>query len=127
MLRKTSHIILVLFLLVSTIGPTLSMHYCGGKLISTSLTPIHNLNCQKDCAQSCCANKTIHFEIKDDYVAPVQLKHKPLVISDVLFSVLATNYLFVVNDEKRDWTFPSYILSSPPIQTRLALFQTYIC
>ena len=77
MLRKISHIVLALFLLVSTTGITISMHYCGGKYVSTSINEEAKSCC--DGTGGCCENKTLHFEVKDDYVNAVQIENSKIV------------------------------------------------
>jgi len=125
MLRKIAHIILALFLLVSTTGVTLSMHYCGGKLVSTSINKEAKTCC--DGTGGCCENKTVHFEVEDDYVSPVQVTNIQTVELDILFPILfVLNFELSIDEEIEQVAF--YNSSSPPtIQTRLALLQTYLC
>lgn len=125
MLRKISHIILAFFLLVSTTGVTLSMHYCGGELVSTSINKEAKTCC--DGTGGCCENKTVHFEVEDDYVSPVQVTNIQTVELDFLFSILfVLNFDLSIDEEIEQVAF--YDSSPPPtIQTRLALLQTYLC
>ncbi len=124
MFRKIAHIVLSVFLMVATIGITFSMHYCGGELISTSI----NTEAESCCDDGgCCENKTLHFEVEDDYVSTVQVKNVETVELDILFPIL-----FVLNFElldEEDKAIEAFSDSSPPptIQTRLALLQTYLC
>ncbi len=125
MLRKISYIVLAIFLLVSTIGITISMHYCGGKFVSLSITTQAKSCCDTDCG--CCENKTLHFENQDDYVSPIIVQANTIVELDVLFPIL-----FVINTElipTEDKTKVVFHDSSPPpkIQARLSLLQTYLC
>jgi len=125
MLKKITHIILALFLLVSTTGITFSMHYCGGKLVSASINKEAKSCC--DDARGCCENKTLHFEVKDDYVCQVQIDNLKTVELDVLFPILfVVNFELLPEAEKATVVF--YDTSPPPtIQTRLAFLQTYLC
>jgi hypothetical protein len=125
MLRKTTQIILTLFLMVATTGITCSMHYCGGELVYISIN-----NDTKSCCDSsggCCENKTLQFVVEDDYVIPVQIENSRIVELNLLFSVLfVSNFnLFPEGDE----AFKAYDDHSPPptTQTRLSLLQTYLC
>ena len=114
-----------MFLLISTTGVTFSMHYCGGKLVSASIN-----NGAKSCCDGtggCCENKTLHFEVEDDFVSPVQVESNKIVELDVLFPIL-----FVLNLElllEDDVAFEVFYDNSPlpAIQTRLALLQAYLC
>lgn len=125
MLRKISHIIFALFLLVSTAGVTLSMHYCGGELVSTSINKEAKSCCDE--MGGCCENKTVHFEVEDDYVSPVQVNNVQTVELDILFPILfVLNFDLSIDEEIEQVAF--YDSSPPPtIQTRLALLQTYLC
>ena len=124
MFRKITHIILALFLTISTTGITFSMHYCGGELIYTSINKEAKSCC--DGSGGCCENKTLHFEVKDDFVSPIQVEKIKTVELDVLFPMLFVFNFELLNEEVKvndDW----YDSSPPPtIQTRLALLQTYL-
>ena len=124
MFRKIIHIVLSVFLMVATTGITFSMHYCGGKYVSTSINKEAKSCC--DGTGGCCENKTVHLEVKDDYVSPIQIDNTKIVELDVLFPILfALNFeLFPELNE----TFEVYTDTSPPptIQTRLSLLQTYL-
>ncbi len=65
MLRKISHIILALLVLVTTMGMTVSAHYCGGELKSIQLLS-ESENC---CGDSCpnCQNEIIKVDIGEDF------------------------------------------------------------
>lgn len=125
MLRKITNIVLALFLLVSTTGITISMHYCGGKYVSSSINKEAKSCC--DGSGGCCENKTLHFEVKDDYVTVAQIENSKIVELDILFPILfALNLEFLPLEENYEVTF--YDLSPPPkIQKRLSILQTYLC
>ncbi|MGZ2371503.1 HYC_CC_PP family protein [Ancylomarina sp. YFZ004] len=65
MLKKISHIILALLVLVTTMGMTVSAHSCSGELKSIQLLSEAE-NC---CGDSCpnCQNDIIKVEIEDDF------------------------------------------------------------
>ena len=125
MFRKITHIILSVFLMVSTTGITLSMHYCGGKWVSTSINKEAKSCC--DGTDGCCENKTLHFEVKDDFVSPIQVENIKTVELDVLFPILFVLNFELYNEEaKADDAF--YNSSLPQkVQARLALLQKYLC
>jgi hypothetical protein len=64
MLKRISYLLLALLILVSTVGITVSRHYCGNTLKSVSiiLTP-------KPCCDMplCCHDETLFLKIKDDF------------------------------------------------------------
>lgn len=125
MFRKLKHIVLSLFLMVSTSGITFSMHYCGGKFVSASINKEAKSCC--DSTNGCCENKTLHFEVKDDYVGPIQIDNPKIVELDVFFPLLLALNFELVSEENE--SFEVYSDSSPPptIQKRLSLLQTYLC
>jgi hypothetical protein len=101
------------------------MHYCGGKYVSTSINKEAKSCC--DGTGGCCENKTLHFEVEDDYVSPIVVENNTIVELDVLFPIL-----FVLNFELFSTANKATVAfndsSSPPkIQTRLSLLQTYLC
>ncbi len=69
MLKKISHIILSLLVLVTTMGMTVSAHSCGGELKSIQLLSEAE-NC---CGDSCpnCENEIIKVEIEDDFTIQI--------------------------------------------------------
>ena len=66
MIRKAGHIILVVMLLVSTAGITVSRHYCGGNLSSVSIMTEPVSCCDME---GCCHNETQTYQIDDDFTA----------------------------------------------------------
>ncbi len=124
MFRKTIHIVLSVFLMVATTGVTFSMHYCGGNYVSTSINK-EAASCCDD--EDCCKNETVHIEVEDDYVSPIQIDNTKVVELDVLFPILFALHFELFPEEKE--TFEVYSDTSPPptIQTRLSLLQIYLC
>lgn len=125
MQRIITHIILTLFLLGFTSGTRLSLHYCGGELISTSINSKAEPCC--DQAGGCCENKTVQFESNEGYLVPDQVNTTVTVQLDILFQFPGSeNIGLFKKGEGRFYPFPD--LSPPPkIQTRLALLQIYLC
>lgn len=72
--KKGFGLFLALLILVSNVGLAFTMHYCGGKIASVSVqTPTSTANSEKGCCEkkdltkdSCCKNKTVHFQKKSD-------------------------------------------------------------
>ena len=65
MLKKISHIILALLVMVTTMGMTASAHYCGGELRSVQLLTEPESCCGDSCDS--CQNEIIKVEIEDDF------------------------------------------------------------
>ncbi len=123
MYRTIAHTVLALFLLVATTGVTISMHYCGGSLVSTSINHEAKSCCEDD---GCCENKNLHYELENDYVAPIVFENSNIVELEALFPMLFVMD-FHLSPSQAKATF-AFIDSYPPpkIQTRLSLLQTYL-
>lgn len=70
-LKKCTGLFLAFLLLVSNIGFAFDVHYCGGKIASISLNTTEKAAEKKCCGavekkNSCCKDKTVHFEKKSD-------------------------------------------------------------
>ena len=65
MLKKISHIILALLVLVTTMGMTVSAHYCGGELKSVQVVTESDSCCGDSCGS--CHNEIIKVEVEDDF------------------------------------------------------------
>ena len=63
MIRKTLNIILLFGFLYSSMGFTITQHYCGNKLVRVSL--LHVENCCAHCNH--CHNTVRNIKIKDSY------------------------------------------------------------
>ncbi len=113
--KKGIGILLALLVLVSNIGFAFTMHYCGGKVASFSVRTIDPLAAvNKSCCakkviekDSCCKNKTVHFENKTDHATLKAFSFEPIPF-------------YVLADVKREIpAYQSIILHQPP--------STYCC
>ncbi|MBS2212916.1 hypothetical protein KEM09_15970 [Carboxylicivirga mesophila] len=119
------HIVLSLMLLVSTTGVTFSMHYCGGKYVSTSLFVEADSCCGDGCG--CCENKSVHYEVEEDYTGPVISALEPAIELDLLIELfhfeIDAEELSILSVKR---TFED--ISPPlPVAERLSLLQTFLC
>ena len=123
MYKTIAHTILALFLLVATTGVTISMHYCGGSLVSTSINQQAESCCDDD---SCCENKNLHYELENDYVSTPVVENSSVPVLEVLFPVLFV--LDIDLSPLQTKATRAFVDSSPPpkIATRLSLLQTYL-
>jgi hypothetical protein len=72
--KKWIGLFLAFLILVSNVGFAFTMHYCGGKMASVSIQTLANTtDSEKGCCakkvvtkDSCCKNKTVHFQKKSD-------------------------------------------------------------
>ncbi len=124
MLKAFSHIILSMVLLVSTIGMTVSKHYCGGEIVSVSVFHEADSCCDM---KGCCQNENHTYQVKDDFSSPVITAIPVLAELDILgHDLLANESLLTVPESENP---VSFIANSPPpktIQTVLSLKQVYL-
>jgi hypothetical protein len=123
MLKKFSHIILSVVLLVSTAGMVVSKHYCSGSFVSVS---VFN-EAESCCGESdCCHNETQVYQVKTDFSVPVIQTAPVLAEFDILgHDLFETNNLTLPEKENQ----APFVSHSPPpktIQTILSLKQVYL-
>lgn len=124
MLRKVIHIILTLVMLVSTMGMTVSKHFCGNKLISVSVTSEAKFCCDDVGEDGCCRNETDRFELDVDTLLTV------FNIDDVQESELNIfiPLLCLFDKDRTDGVNYAFIPFSPPppkILSRLSTIQVF--
>jgi hypothetical protein len=123
MLKKASHIILSLLLLVSTTGLAISKHYCCGELISTSLFVEADSCCDSD---DCCKNETEVFQLDEDFSVSTAIELPESVQIDLLAVYLVVLNLSVEENALVDEFLITDSLPPPKIKTSLAKRQTYL-
>ncbi len=124
MLRTFLNITLSLILLASTIGFSISEHYCKDNLVSISV----NFEADPCCDDgACCHTEREYFQLEEDFVSPlVQLDFDYEIVIDLF---LANNILFndIIMEEAS--TGLSFITESPPPQAQhavLSQLQTFL-
>lgn len=67
-MKKALSIFLSLLILLSTVGVSISRHYCGHMLKDSSIF-VHAQGCgdMESMPMGCCHDETDHFEIEDDF------------------------------------------------------------
>ena len=120
MLRKISHIIIVLLLLVTTMGLTIDKHYCGTRLVSVSILDEAESCC--DMSDDCCHNDTETYKLNVDYTySQINTDFNQVPIE---LPALSFHYLSLFEGNSSDAVCSLFI---PPrkIKTTLSVFQTY--
>ncbi len=124
MLRKASHIILSMLLLIATIGFVVSKHYCNGQLVSVTL--LHEAH--SCCGDSdCCHNEDLLVKVKNDFSSPVISTVPELAGLDILGNgLLNTGNMFAEPELYNTFIFRNF--SPPPKTTQafLSLKQVYL-
>ncbi|MCF6332602.1 MAG: hypothetical protein L3J11_04890 [Draconibacterium sp.] len=123
MLKKLSHIILSILLLATTMGVAISKHYCGGSLMSVSLSPEDEPCCDM---AGCCHNETSFYQLKEDFSASQVVNTPPLASLDLMFAdvFLLLNEWQTENEPVCTITFNDPLPKN--IQTALSLKQSYL-
>ncbi len=134
MIRKTLHIVIASFILISTMGITINMHYCHDQLIDLAFNaPAHSC-CEIDdegasqSQDSCpgCQDESIVVEPGDDYEVPAIAFNFENSHNTTLFltSVILNYYQGI--DEPTNNEVPWY-KKPPPIQeVVLSQIQSYL-
>jgi hypothetical protein len=125
-LKRLSYIFISLLLVVATSGVTISKHFCGGSLVSTSIFANDNVCCGSHC--NSCHDEVFSFKVIDNYVSssfkidqPREITFDWLVAfsSDLFYPSLQSNFLL-----NQIW----FLEASPPIvDNPSALLQVFRC
>jgi len=115
-MRRLGHIFLSLILVVSTMGMTISKHYCGDMLLKTAINkPVEACGDKMDMPDGCCQEETQKFVIEDEYhLESFQLKSVDLPLLYVItFYELTLNEVDQVTPGHSH--FNPLTLNGPPI------------
>ncbi len=100
-------------MVVSTMGFTITKHYCGGDLIDLSIAGEVENCC--DMEEGCCHNEQQTYQLEEDYTAPMVLNQV-----DYFAFVIFEIPVFLVEMQETSNTFISYNFGeSPPSRTVL--------
>lgn len=126
MIRKISHISIAALLMITTMGFSVSKHYCGTRLIEVSINSAVEPCCGDVGTASCCHDETEYFRFDKDFVSPVIADNDQISDLDILFPKVFV-YLFD-NTVMIDREILNFAESPPPpnLHTTLSLFQTYL-
>ncbi len=124
MFKKTANIALSFMLLFSTVGLTVTKHYCGNSLVKITIFTKPAPCCQKD---GCCHNESSVFQFKANYFLPDKITNSGGLVTDIQSFAFAISNL----NGQLNPGFTSLIPdeSPPPLSAHaiLSLFQTYLC
>lgn len=123
MLKKFSHIILSMLLLLSTIGVAISKHYCSGNLVSVALFSAAQTCCDDD---NCCQSESQFYQLHDDFsIAPYSQTPQAAQFELFAFAVLSLNNLVFESQDAAPF-YEADLPRPPKIQTVLSKKQTYL-
>jgi len=116
-----------MLLLTTTIGFSVSKHYCGSRLVEVLINSEAEPCCDNMGNSNCCHNETKIFQLKEDLVAPVSFKNTRIAGFDILFPLV---FVYFFNAPGNIEPEVSNFAESPPppaIQAKLSLLQAYLC
>ncbi len=101
MIKKLTHLLAILFLLISTSGVSVNSHFCEGKLVSVSIDHEANSCCSgMDKACKKCKDVSHIYKVQDEYVPGQVQQVNPLLsfsfLSDLFFLYSNTFTLYGV-------------------------------
>jgi hypothetical protein len=121
MIKKISHIILAFVVLVTSVGMTVSSHYCGSTLESVSIIIAPDQCC--DNLDGCCHDESFTIKIEDNFSVPsYSYDFSQLAIS------LPALLELIQREVIQEVLFPIFCTATPPpkIQTAISFLQTFI-
>lgn len=126
MFRKITHILIATLLLITTMGFSVSKHYCGTSLIEISINSVAEPCCGDVETSSCCHDETEYFQFDEDFVSSVIIENIQITDNDILFPLTIIYILNASEEVQKD--ILNFAESPPPtkLQTKLSLFQTYL-
>lgn len=130
MIRIILHSIVSLVLLISSMGFSVSRHYCGGDLVEVSFNVAAHHSCSSQggtCeTDGCCRNETQTFQLHENVTPSVILDHLPVFRTEIP-DFPASVFLIPKPESLNTNLFPD-IYSPPPqaLSVSLAERQSYL-
>ena len=124
MIRKITHIIFAILLLVTSAGFTLSKHYCHNQLREVVIDKEAESCCGME--EGCCKTETVLIQLNDEAVANAAVSVPANLITSIQ-PMAVIHLLTILVAKPVDEVFREYI-SPPPrkIQTVLSSIQSYL-
>jgi len=123
MLKKITHIVFVILLIVATTGITISTHYCGNHLFSVSLFKTDKCGCGDKC-KDCHTNIKL-VKVADNFSAPDAIHPDAPTSTDLFLAYHIDFSMFTSPVATTTFT----LLKAPPPgnQNSFALLQSFRC
>ena len=109
--------------MTSTMGFTVSKHYCGSRLVDVSINKEAQSCCSKEGTSKCCHNETHHFQVEDDFnmVMDAQISIPFVYVAPVVFL-----FSDIIEEEAEDFVEIEASPPPPPLGIRLSIIQSYL-
>ena len=134
MIRKVIHIVIAVFILISTTGFTINMHYCHDQLIDMAfLSPAHSCcdteeENENESQASCpgCQDESIAVEPADDYeVSASAFNFEDTHFTNLFLSSVVLNYYQGIDESTKN-EVPWYKKPPPYQEVVLSQIQSYL-
>ena len=119
------NIVMSVALLISTMGFTVSKHYCGSDFVDFTINTEAETCC--DMGAGCCNTESEHYQLEEDFVGQFIVNEFQNFDTDLLFLISFTTISLELNEEIILETEFTDLSPPPKIQTTLSLLQTYLC
>ena len=91
-MRKYIYIVIAFLLFIGTIGPSLNMHFCGGRFVSYAFFTKAKKCCESSC--KCCKDYSLSYKIKGDFLKHILVLDGPEILkSDLIFTEIIHIFL----------------------------------
>jgi len=113
-------------LLTTTMGFSVSKHYCGARLIEVSINSTIEPCCEDGGTSGCCHDETEYYRFDKNFVGPIIIEDNKITDIDILFPSL---FICLLNEPVMIESEILNFAESPPpltLHTKLSLFQTYL-
>ncbi len=121
MFKKISHIIFALILMVTTMGVTVSQHFCGNSLKSVAIQAAPDHCCGIPCG--CCHDESVTIKIEDDFFV-TSYTSDFTQFAVLLPPVIGIDEIETI--ERQAFVFPERTIPPPKIQRILSDLQMYL-
>ncbi|MCT4644978.1 MAG: hypothetical protein N4A74_08335 [Carboxylicivirga sp.] len=112
MLKKISHILMVIVLLITTTGMTVSKHYCSESLVNVNIFSEAKSCCEGGCSTDCCHNESERYELNEEFVLAISNIEFQEVIIELILPFIQS---FVINEvEIQNFELSNFNAPPPP-------------
>jgi hypothetical protein len=123
MLKKVTYIFISILLLTTTMGFSVSRHYCNNKIVEIKIDKVADTCCDDD---TCCSTETIVVQLQEDATSAANV----IIPAQVELSTFISAFIVLFNIHQPESEIVSFNVtdSSPPlsIHTVLSIIQSYL-
>ena len=115
---------MIIVLLVSTTGMTVSKHYCGDSLVDVNVFSEAKSCCEAGCSTGCCHDESEHFELDENFL--VTATDIDFQEASIELLIPFTQHLVIKEVEQQNFELSGYSLPPPKkVPDFLSVIQVY--